>query len=225
MRKISAIVISIMISATFYAQRTYVGFFPEFAFNLKVKQNWKFTGKIESQHRAFLDDSQYDKSFRYDFDRTDLQFFAARNLTTRSKIAVGYQYRLNGFGQNSHRTIQQIGWLSNFRLYRLGHRVRTDQTFLEEGISWRLRYRLSSDIALKGQQLDPGEKYLIVSEELISELYDNEFVLENRFVVGLGWYFLNKHKFETSIDYRMDPIVDSPQRNRIWVKFSFYLNF
>jgi hypothetical protein len=213
-----------MTSAAFYAQRTYVGLFPEFAINFKVNQNWKLTGKVESQHRTFSDDAQYDNTFRYDFDRTDLQFFAARNLTTRTKVAVGYQYRFNGFGQNSHRTIQQIGWLSNLRSYRLGHRVRADQTFLDEGISWRLRYRLSSDIALKGQQLDPGEKYLIVSDELISELLNNEFGIENRLVVGLGWYFLNKHKFETAIDYRIDPIVDSPQRNRVWLKFSFYLN-
>lgn len=87
-----------------------------------------------------------------------------------------------------------------------------------------MRYRISSDIPINGQKLDPGESYLIVSNEIIAEYFVSAFEFENRLVGGIGWYFENKNKFETSIDYRLDPIIVSPQRNRIWLKFSLYIN-
>ena len=87
-----------------------------------------------------------------------------------------------------------------------------------------MRYRISSDIPINGQVLDPCENYLIASNELIAEYFESEINLENRLVAGIGWYFKNKQKLELSIDYRLDPIVSSPQRNRIWTKVSFYLN-
>ncbi len=224
MRTILLISFSFMVSFASLSQRTYSGFFPEAAISKKLGESWKLTAKIESQHILFSNDAFSNNEFRYEYDRTDFQFFIARNLTLRTKGAIGYQYRVGNNGQNSHRTIQQIGWLSSFRNDRLGHRVRTDQTFFEEGVSWRIRYRASSDIPLNGQQLDPGENYLIASNEIIAEYLASEFGVENRFVGGVGWYFENKNKFETSIDYRLDPIVTSPQRNRIWFKFSFYVN-
>lgn len=224
MRSAIGILVALTISFASHSQRTYVGFFPEAAVSKKVGESWKLTGKIESQHILFSNDAISNNEWGYEHDRTDLQFFVARNLTLRTKGALGYQFRIEGKGKNSHRTIQQIGWLSNFRNYRLGHRVRADQTFFEEGVSWRMRYRISSDIPINGQVLDPGENYLIASNELIAEYFESEINLENRLVAGIGWYFKNKQKLELSIDYRLDPIVSSPQRNRIWTKVSFYLN-
>jgi hypothetical protein len=207
-----------------HAQRTYGGFFPEMAVNKKMGQHWKLTGKIESQHIVFYDDVSHPLDLSYRHYRTDLQFFTARNIRARTNAAIGYQYRFEGEGENSHRTIQQIGWLTNWRHYRFGHRVRADQTFFDEGVSWRMRYRISSDIPVNGQKLDPGENYLIVSNEIIADYFVDAFDLENRIVAGVGWYFQNKDKLEVSLDYRLDPIVKSPQRNRFWLKFSFYLN-
>lgn len=224
MRLLLLITCSFMVGLVSLSQRTYSGFFPEIGINKKLGESWKLTAKIESQHIVVSDDTESNWEWAYSHDRTDLQFFVARNLTTRSKTAIGYQYRVSGDGESSHRTIQQISWLSLFRNYRFGHRVRTDQTFFSEGTSWRIRYRISSDIPVNGQQLDPGENYIIASNELIAEYLVKDFALENRLVGGIGWYFENKNKFETSIDYRLDPIVHSPQRNRIWLKFSFYLN-
>ncbi len=225
MLKLFVLLAGLLCFSFIHGQRTYVGAFPELALSIKVKESWKLTGKIESQHRLFSDDGVIESRFMYQHDRTDFQLFLGRSLTTRAKVAIGSQYRLNGAGQNSYRTIQQIGWLSTIRYYRIGHRVRADQTFLDDGLSWRLRYRISSDLPINGQQLDPGEKYLIVSNEMIVELLNSVISLENRLCLGLGWYFKNKHKFETAIDYRLDPIVSAPQRNRVWLKFSFYLNF
>jgi hypothetical protein len=87
-----------------------------------------------------------------------------------------------------------------------------------------LRYRLSSDIPLNGQKLDPGENYAILSNEVIGDYFVNAIDFENRLVAGVGWYFENKNKFETSIDYRIDPLITVPSRQRIWLKFSFYWN-
>lgn len=207
------------------AQRTYYGVFGESAINYKLKNNWKLTAKIESQHRLFSNTELIENLWEHEHVRSDFQGFVGKGLTVRTKGAIGYQYRWSLGGQNSHRIIEQISWLSNVRNYRIGHRVRTDQTFLNDKVSWRLRYRISADLPINGQQLDPGEKYLILSEELIGEYFDEELALENRIVAGLGWYFENKHKLEVGIDYRLDPIITSPQRNRIWTKVSFYWNF
>lgn len=208
-----------------YAQRSYFGLSPETAVNYKFKTNWKLTGKIESQNFLFQNTQSIKNKWGYEHYRTDFQGFMAKSLTVRVKAAIGYQYRWDSDGDHSHRTIQQVGWLSNFRNYRIGHRVRTDQTFINDKISWRLGYRISSDIPVNGQQLDPGETYLVASNELISEYLDNEFFLENRLVGGIGWYLISKHKLELSIDYRLDPIITIPQRNRIWTKVSCYWNF
>ncbi|MGM0480117.1 MAG: DUF2490 domain-containing protein [Bacteroidota bacterium] len=205
-----------------WTQRSYFGVFPEFALNYNAFNYWKFTSKIESQHVLFSDDQEVTKRWGYRHERTDLQVFASRKMTARTSFAAGYQYRINDGSGNTHRAIQQWAGLSYLRHYRLGHRIRADQTFLDDQIDWRLRYRISSDIALQGQKLDPGELYILLSEEMIGELSEGTINLENRLVAGLGRYFMNKQKLEISVDYRLDPIIHSPQRNRIWVKLSFY---
>lgn len=224
-RYYSLVFMLLFVALNNFAQRTYFGFFPESAINYKFKTNWKLTGKIESQHFLFQNTSSQDNEWGYQHYRTDFQGFIARSITTRIKAAIGYQYRWDGQGDHSHRTIQQVGWLTDFRNYRIGHRIRTDQTFFDEGTSWRIRYRISSDLPLSGQQLDPGEKYVIISNEVIAEYLTAEYAIEDRLVAGLGWYFVNKHKLELSLDYRIDPLISGPQRQRIWSKISFYLNF
>lgn len=72
-----------------HAQRTYGGFFPEMAVNKKMGEHWKLTGKIESQHISFYDDASNPLDLSYRHYRTDLQFFTARNLTARTKTAIG----------------------------------------------------------------------------------------------------------------------------------------
>lgn len=206
------------------SNKAYVGLFPEFGLNLPLSEKLKYTAKIESQHVLFSNDQQNENEWSYYHNQTDLQSFLEFKITSRIKTAVGYQYRIEE-GENSHRFIQQLTWLNQFRIFRLGSRLRTDQKF-SSGSSpeYRLRYRASTDIPLQGEKLDDGEKYFLLSEEIIYALQEGESTIENRVVVGVGHFFNRTKKLELSIDYRTDPYIPSVDRHRVWCKISFYWN-
>jgi hypothetical protein len=222
-----ALIISICFLSLFSnAQNTavYAGLFPEMGLNIPLTERFKYTAKIESQHVLFTDDATNQNELSYFHNQTDLQSFVEFKVTSRIKMAVGYQYRLED-GENSHRSIQQLTWLNQFRIFRLGSRLRADQKF-SPSISpeYRLRYRASSDIPLQGEKLDDGEKYFLLSNEVIFALQGGESSIENRIVVGIGHFFSRTEKLELSIDYRTDPYFSNVNRHRIWCKISFYWN-
>jgi hypothetical protein len=203
-------------------RRAIIGLFPEYAISYKLNDNWKLIQKTESQHGVFRRDESLEiDEVNYFHYRTDLQFFASYKLNPLAKIDGGYQFRFeNG---NSHRTIQQYAWINYWKNFRLGHRLRADQTFEEsEAVLWRIRYRLGTDFALQGASIDPGEKYLTGSFETILGYAQPAFQLENRYVFGVGHYFNNKHKFEMTLDYRTDAHFEPRFRQRAWVKLSYF---
>jgi hypothetical protein len=55
----------LLCNAGVYAQRTYGGFFPEIAINKNLGEQWKLTGKIESQHISFYDDASTSLDLSY----------------------------------------------------------------------------------------------------------------------------------------------------------------
>jgi len=116
--------------------------------------------------------------------------------------------------------LDKVKW---FEEIRLGHRLRADQTYeVDKAFLWRLRYRLSTDYPLEGRSIDPSEKYLTGSLETIVGYARPSFEVENRYVVGVGHFFNNKHKLELSIDYRTDDHFNPRFRQRLWSKVSYY---
>lgn len=199
------------------------GFFPEVSLSYKLNSNYSMTHKIESQHGLFDNQSELNNELDYKHVLTDLQTFLERRINPYIKVALGYQYRIED-GENTHRPIQQISILQRASKYRIGHRIRTDQTFFKEAeILWRLRYSIKGQVPLQGLELDPGEQYLIVSNELIYMNQNGEDDLENRFVASLGFYFNDKNKLEVGLDYRTDDyLVEDRFRHRLWFKFGYY---
>lgn len=199
------------------------GFFPEISLSYKLNKHYSITHKIESQHGFFDNQSELNKELEYEHVVTDLQSFLERRINPYIKVALGYQYRIED-GENTHRPIQQISILQRESKYRIGHRIRTDQTFFKEAeILWRLRYSIKGQVPLQGLELDPGEQYLIVSNELIYMNQNGEDDLENRFVASLGFYFDDKNKLEVGLDYRTDDyLVEDRFRHRLWFKFGYY---
>lgn len=199
------------------------GFFPEASLSYKLNKTYSITHKMESQHGIFDYQSQLNEEVEYSHVLTDLQTFVGRRISPFVKIDIGYQYRILD-GENTHRPIQQVSILQRASRYRIGHRIRTDQTFFEQAKTLhRIRYRLIGQIPLQGYELDPGEKYLSVSNELIYMFQDGEDDLENRLTASLGFYFSDKHKLEIGFDYRTDDyLVKDRFRNRLWLKIGFY---
>ncbi len=219
------IFISLVINACVQAQntRSSVGFFPEASLNYKLNNLYSITHKVESQHGIFDKQSQLNEELKYNHVLTDLQTFLDRRISPYIKIAFGYQYRIED-GENTHRPIQQVSILQKESRYRIGHRIRTDQTFFNEAeMLWRFRYRIKGQIPLQGLELDEGEQYLILSNEIVYMYQNGEDDLENRFVISLGFYFNDKNKFEVGFDYRTDDyLVDDQFRNRLWLKIGYY---
>jgi len=201
------------------------GFFPEAQLTYSPLENLKLTGKIESQHGMVRNSEDTEADVGYYHDRTDFQGFVGTSLNPFISVAGGYQYRWDGSGENSHRSIQQISLVQRRAGYRLAHRLRADQTFLpDESPEFRIRYRLVGEIPLEGTRIDPGEYYLIASNEIISGIQSGDFALENRLVCSLGHNFSSRQKLEGGIDYRTDRFLDGGLRQRFWFKVGWFVS-
>lgn len=226
--KLGGLLFLLLLSLTGQAQNRafYAGLFPEAAVTGSVNQNWQLTFKVESQHGSFDNRQREGQRWDYFHNQTDLQGFVARKLNPFWKVSGGYQYRLEGGGgTNTHRTIQQVALVQRLRRVRLGHRVRTDQTYYPgDATEWRGRYRLSAEIPLVGEELDPGELYWLLSNELIYSHQGGDNEVENRLVSSLGRYFSPKVKLEAGLDYRTDRYVAEGFRQRLWLKVGAYIN-
>lgn len=202
------------------------GFFPEFQVGFKATDKLKVVGKIESQHGMAEKYEGHDADVGYFHNLTDFQGFLGTKINPFIDVAGGYQYRVNSLGDNSHRTIQQISFLQLPGTYKVGHRVRADQTFSPfEKSEYRFRYRISFELPIEGKSLDPGEFYLVFSDEIIYSYQARESGIENRIVASLGHLSKEKQKFQAGIDYRTDRFFDPDLRHRSWFKFGWYLSF
>ena len=226
--RLAGLILCTLISMALQAQERvfYTGLFPEAAVSGSVSRNWSVTFKVESQHGSFDTRQTEGERWEYFHDRTDLQGFVARSLNPFWKLSAGYQYRLQGGDDaNTHRSIQQVALVQRLRRVRLGHRMRTDQTYYpQDATEWRGRYRLSAEIPLSGDVLDPGELYCLLSEELIYSHQGGSNEVESRLVSSLGRYFSEKSKLEIGLDYRTDRYIAEGFRQRLWLKVGYFLN-
>ncbi|MFW5820758.1 MAG: DUF2490 domain-containing protein [Bacteroidota bacterium] len=90
-----------------------------------------------------------------------------------------------------------------------------------ESTEYRIHYRLSAEFALQGLELDPGEFYLLISDEPIFSHQGDEQDIENRLVINLGYYFSSTYRFEAGLDYRTDKILLEGSRNRLWLNLGW----
>jgi hypothetical protein len=200
------------------------GLTPEITLSRRLAEDFQLTGKIESQHSTVNDKLPGGIDWQYRYESTDLQLFAARSLHPLWKVAGGYQYQISASSANNHRTIQQLSYLQRLEGYRLGHRLRTDQTFYPSAANkYRLRYRLSGELPLQGFMVDPGEYYLVLSNELLVGWQGQARDLENRFALAMGWYLNRAHQLEAGFDYRTDGYLHRIIHHRLWLTLGWYL--
>lgn len=220
-----------------WALLTVAALLPVFAFsqqaeliwNPELSYSWKSSDRL-----GFSAKLSVFNSIR-DFDNNDAiqyiepQFSFSYGLSSGTKVGGGYYYRLStplidGY-QYEHRFLQQIGFISYIGDRRLAHRLRLEQRVRSSSYQNRLRYRLSYDFPLEGEKLDPGEKYLILKDEVMTAFNKDEGDAENRASVGLGWYFNSKQKFELGLQYRTQDIFSDGGISHLFlVSTSYYLN-
>lgn len=228
MRKFYLFIFLVLISfANSLAQnhQFFGGFFPEAAITKKFKNDQKILFKIEHQDILYNNSGDQRDELQYSHYRTDLMSFYDINLNPSKSIAFGVFYRIQD-GANANRLIQQFASVNRLRGMKLAHRFRTDQTFTkDEPVEIRLRYRIASEVPLSGSTLDPGEHYLIISNEPIFSLQGGEFEIENRLAFSIGKLITSSQKLEWGLDFRTDKFIQEGFRTRLWAKVGYFYSF
>lgn len=207
------------------SQEFFGGFFPELALTKKLNNDQKVIFKIEHQDILFNNADGESQELQFTHYRTDLMGFYDFKLNPTKSVAFGVFYRIQD-GSNANRLIQQFASVNRLRGMKLAHRFRTDQTFTKgEEVELRFRYRISTEIPLSGRTLDPGEHYLIFSNEPIFSLQEGEFEIENRLVLSFGKLITSSQKLEWSVDYRTDKFIQEGFRARLWAKVGYFYSF
>lgn len=206
------------------SQRTYqLGVLPAVNLNNKFKNDWSFNTKIESRQRLQSGDFSGGADKEYQYVLTDISLIAGRKVGLNSRIGGGYLIRI-AEGEQMHRFIQQYIIVQKKSGYRLAHRFLTDQTFSEkEAPVFRLRYRITSEIPLNGESVDPTEFYLKLNNEYVNSVQEADYDLEIRLVPLLGYGISDDHKIELGLDYRINSFVSSSTQHSFWVSLNWFV--
>lgn len=216
---------SILFFPTYVSAQSPVSAFWEADISYTWSTSSKWSHNLKWVVRPYL---YNEKDINLQLQRTEIQFFTTRKLFAGQRISGGYLFRWaepffdKEFGYE-HRLMQQYSFITYIDDRRIGNRIRTEQRFRNNSYFNRARYRISYDFPLVGAQLDPGETYLILSDEIITAFNSEEASLENRFYIGLGWYFNDKRKLEAGLQYRSEDI-GLGYEHVIQLVSSFYIN-
>lgn len=214
-----------MTSAFGWSQSSYqFGIIPSVNVNYKLENNWSLNSKLESRKLLQSGDFDGNSEANYEHILTDFSLVAGKKVGFNGKLSGGYLARYRG-EQFFHRVIQQYTIVQKMYGFRLAHRFSSDQTFSSsENPTFRLRYRIGSEIPLNGSSLDLKEFYVKLNNEYLNEWQDNEYDLEVRVVPVLGYTISQKNKTEFGLDYRINSFVDSNSVNhRFWLALNWFI--
>jgi hypothetical protein len=147
----------------------------------------------------------------------------AKKVSLNSRVSGGYLIRIRD-KDLIHRIIQQYTIVQKMTSFRLAHRFASDQTFsLNESPEFRLRYRLTSEIPLNGQSVDPKEFYIKINNEVVNSFQNSDYDLEIRIVPFLGYGITDSNKIEIGLDYRANSFLNYSTRHNFWVSLNWFI--
>lgn len=206
------------------AQSDYrIGLLPAININKPIGNGWAINFKYEL--RQFVAEGDYSASpeSAFEYDLSDFIFIASKKVGLNNTLAGGYLFRLRG-STVIHRAIQQFTIVNKFNTFRFAHRISTDQTFEPDNpAEYRLRYRLTAELPLNGESVDPGEWYLKVSNEYLNSLQGGSYDLEVRIIPLLGYQFTDNNKLELGPDYRINSFLESSPRSVYWLSVNWFV--
>ena len=155
--------------------------------NKKVNEKWSIHNEI--QYRNY--------EFAGDLEQLLLRTGVGYNLTKNSNLLLGYGFiksenYINITDKetvNEHRIFQQLTTKQKIGIFKISHRYRFEQRFVESDFKMRLRYFLSMQIPLT-KKIDKG-MYLSAYNEIFINT-KNQLFDRNRIYSGLG-YKINKN--------------------------------
>jgi hypothetical protein len=214
----------VLLATTVFSQQTYqMGILPSVNLNAKLKNDWALNTKIES--RQLLQNGEFKGSVdkKYKYVLTDFSLIASKKVGLNSRIGAGYLIRLEG-GAQIHRFIQQFIVVKRMSGYRLAHRFLSDQTFSKiETPQFRFRYRITSEIPLNGESVDPKEFYVKLNNEYLNSFQTADYDLEIRLVPLLGYDLADNNKIEMGVDYRVNSFLKRRAEHSFWVSLNWFI--
>lgn len=156
--------------------------------------NKKLSDKVNWHHEV-----QY-RNFNAigDLEQLLLRTGIGYDLADNANILLGYGFirsenfinQVDKVVVNEHRIFQQLITKQNFNRFRLQHRYRFEQRFVEGDFRLRFRYFLGVNYSLWKEAEGPKEWYLSMYDEIFLNTVQNVFD-RNRLYGGVG-YRLNK---------------------------------
>lgn len=225
MFKLTFFILMFSLSTLLYGQTLYeVGILPEVNIGKKINELWNINVEFAPRFELSKGDFKGDNDTDVFYSLLDVTTVATRTVGVDAKVGAGYLARFRD-KKLIHRAIQQYSFTVPYFGFRLGHRFRTDQTFsANQKAEFRARYRLSSDISLNGEFIDPREVYLKLGNEYVYSLQGDATDLEVRFVPTLGYFANDTNKLEIGVDYRMDSFLDATANHRFWINLGYYMS-
>ncbi len=223
MRAIALFISMLLASIISYGQTSRTGLLPELIVSKKLNEQWQVTGQLESMNQLFQSTTNSGLRSDYDYVRTDFTVIGTYRLNPSIKLSGGL---LNRFTQGEHvlRGLQQISITNRGSSLRLGHRIRTDQTYSDEATTHRIRYRLSKELPLKGLTLNEKEWYLKSSLEHLTIIQSSEVNMEQRINLAFGKLIKEGQRLEMGWDYRTRTLVDWDDPFQLWFMVNYYIS-
>lgn len=218
-------VILLLPSSDVWSQGVYsAGVLPQINLNISLPKDWRLNAKAES--RLLFSEGQFEQNFKtaYRYDLTDIALIASKKTGVNNSLGAGYMIRFRN-NEVVHRFIQQYSIVKKYDLFRLGHRISTDQTIRNNNpVQVRLRYRIGVERALNGKDVDPKEFYFKLNSEYLFSIEGREADLELRLIQALGYAFTDDNKFEFGIDYRVNEFISGGSRNQFWLYLGWFIS-
>ena len=227
MRKGILILLLCFVAGLAYSQRSLrAGALPGVNMSLPINSHWKM--QFNAEHRAILlpewRHSAAEPEWGYEAERLDLTIFASRQYRIDQSFAGGYMLRF--IDQDLvHRLRQQWTRVFRERAFRWAYRMAADQTFFSDAAAiYRWRHRLTIEIPLSGQEVDPREFYVKANNEYLFIFSDRSPQWESRWIPLLGYTFSDRNKIETGLDYRRTGRQGADALHNFWWTVQWYVS-
>lgn len=177
----------------------------------KIGNRWNWHHEVQYRNFNFIGDTE----------QLLLRTGIGYNLTeNNNNIHLGYGFIYsepyiggteNKTNFNEHRIYQQFITRQSFGRISLQHRYRFEQRFFEDDFRLRLRYFLSTNIALNHKQMQDKTVYLSIYNEIFVNT-EQTFFDRNRFYGGVGYRFSKTVRTEIGV---MNQTTNSVSRNQL----------
>lgn len=209
-----------------------VGTIPSFSMQGSINSYLNFNFNVDSQINA-IEKIFGEKEYPGQVNNLNVGGGLGFRYSPHLHLAASFLFRItepfNNQDEYELRPWQQFTLTHQIEKYRIRNRFRIEERWFthENSFDIRLRYQVSTDFPLAGEQIDKGEAYLNLSYELLSMPTQDDFLsyINQRPYAGVGMRLNDKNRLEIGPELRTQKIESGNRRNVWFLRLSWtYLN-